>query len=145
MQGNNRAKLHIFFHLTTLKRNYYVFWRIKTLFHQIFRRHRTPLRKKREPVPHKKREPAPLIAAGSRIINSHLWNCITRAILRLVAVGETATYLGVCEDFARKPDAKRALLDYFFYFTSFQSSVRKGTAGIPYTFFRLPGAKLRNE
>ena len=51
MQGNNRAKLHIFFHLTTLKRNYYVFWRIKTLFHQIFRRHRTPLRKKREPTP----------------------------------------------------------------------------------------------
>ena len=66
--------------------------------------------------------------------------------MRLVAVGETAAYSDVCEDFARKPDAKRALLDDFFsYFTSFQSSVRNGTAGIPYTFFRLPGAKLRNE
>ena len=34
---------------------------------------------------------------------------------------------------------------YPIYFTSFQSSVRKGTAGIPKIFFRLPGAKLRNE
>ncbi|MBR7115996.1 MAG: hypothetical protein IKC66_08640, partial [Alistipes sp.] len=58
MQGNNRAKLHIFFHLTTLKRNYYVFWRIKTLFLQFFRRRTTLLHKTREPAPQKKREPA---------------------------------------------------------------------------------------
>ena len=52
MQGNNRAKLHIFFHLTTLKRNYYVFWRIKTLFILFFHlsHHHTP-QKKREPTP----------------------------------------------------------------------------------------------
>ena len=62
MQGNNRAKLHIFFHLTTLKRNYYVFWRIKTLFLQFFRHRTTPLHKTREPTPQKKREPAPQIA-----------------------------------------------------------------------------------
>ena len=52
MQGNNRAKLHIFFHLTTLKRNYYVFWRIKTLFILFFHRsHHHTTQKKREPVP----------------------------------------------------------------------------------------------
>ena len=52
MQGNNRAKLHIFFHLTTLKRNYYVFWRIKTLFILFFHRsHHHTTQKKREPAP----------------------------------------------------------------------------------------------
>ena len=57
MQGNNRAKLHIFFHLTTLKRNYYVFWRIKTLFLQFFRHRTTPLHKTREPAPQKNANP----------------------------------------------------------------------------------------
>ena len=55
MQGNNRAKLHIFFHLTTLKRNYYVFWRIKTLFILFFHR-------SHHHITQKKREPTPLIA-----------------------------------------------------------------------------------
>ena len=80
MQGNNRAKLHIFFHLTTLKRNYYVFWRIKTLFLQFFRRRTTPLHKTRKLAPQKNENPLrkknenPLrrLQAGSRIINSHL-------------------------------------------------------------------------
>ena len=138
MQGNNRAKLHIFFHLTTLKRNYYVFWRIKTLFILFFHRshHHTTKKTRTHPTD---------CGQVLELLFQHSRNCITRAILRLVAVGETAAYSGVCEDFARKPDAKRALLDDFFYFTSFQSSVRNSTAGIPYTFFRLPGAKLRNE
>lgn len=57
MQGNNRAKLHIFFHLTTLKRNYYVFWRIKTLFLLFFRLRTTPLHKTREPAPQKNENP----------------------------------------------------------------------------------------
>ena len=37
-------------------------------------------------------------------------NCITIAILKLVEGGKTAAYLGVCEHFDDKPDAKRAYL-----------------------------------
>ncbi len=33
MQGNNRAKLHIFFHLTTQNRNYYFFLDKKNVFY----------------------------------------------------------------------------------------------------------------
>ena len=40
-------------------------------------------------------------------------NCITKAILKLVAGRESAVYFGVNEDFEAKPDAKRALLDNF--------------------------------
>ena len=81
MQGNNRAKLHIFFHLTTLKRNYYVFWRIKTLFLQFFfatapphfTKRANPLRKKNaNPLRKKNENPLRRLQAGSRIIDSHL-------------------------------------------------------------------------
>lgn len=40
-------------------------------------------------------------------------NCITIAILRLVADGGCGAYLGVCEQPDIKPDAKRASLGNF--------------------------------
>ena len=40
-------------------------------------------------------------------------NCITRAILKLVADRESAVYSSVNEHFKGKPDAQRALLDNF--------------------------------
>ena len=40
--------------------------------------------------------------------------CITRAILKLLAVRESGVYLDVNEHFTNKADAKRALLDEFF-------------------------------
>ena len=103
MQGSNRAKLHIFFHLTTLKPNYYVFSEIKIVLYHIkthicaLRTHLRPNRKK---------------VADFR--------------------QTTLVY-------------KKQLFRLFSYFTSFQSSVRNGTAGTPKTFLRFPGAKLRNE
>ena len=53
MQGSNRAKLHIFFHLTTLKPNYYVFSEIKIVLYHIkthicaLRTHLRPNRKQK--------------------------------------------------------------------------------------------------
>ena len=42
-------------------------------------------------------------------------NRITRAILKLLEVRETAVYSVVNEDFEDEADAERALLDRFFY------------------------------